>query len=206
MFDIAAHLKQKLREPLPGMDAQYEMAPATRERYPIERLKPDTYRKSAVMILIYSLNNHYYIPLTKRHTYDGKHSGQISLPGGKLDEQDESLKHTALRELDEEIGINEHVEVIGNLTPIYIPVSNFYVEPYIGIYSHGEINFSTNEREVNELIHLDLEVLKNDNIIQTEGIVHGDGYKLKTPYFEVEGNIIWGATAMILNEFKKLII
>jgi 8-oxo-dGTP pyrophosphatase MutT (NUDIX family) len=206
MFDIAAHLKQKLREPLPGMDAQYEMAPATRERYPIERLKPDTYRKSAVMILIYSLNNHYYIPLTKRHTYDGKHSGQISLPGGKLDEQDESLKHTALRELDEEIGINEHVEVIGNLTPIYIPVSNFYVEPYIGIYSHSEINFSTNEREVNELIHLDLEVLKNDNIIQTEGIVHGDGYKLKTPYFEVEGNIIWGATAMILNEFKKLII
>jgi 8-oxo-dGTP pyrophosphatase MutT (NUDIX family) len=158
------------------------------------------------MILIYSLNNHYYIPLTKRHTYDGKHSGQISLPGGKLDEQDESLKHTALRELDEEIGINEHVEVIGNLTPIYIPVSNFYVEPYIGIYSHSEINFSTNEREVNELIHLDLEVLKNDNIIQTEGIVHGDGYKLKTPYFEVEGNIIWGATAMILNEFKKLII
>lgn len=206
MFDIAAHLKQKLREPLPGMDAQYEMAPVTRERYPIDSLKPDTYRKSAVMILIYNLNNNYYIPLTKRHTYDGKHSGQISLPGGKLDERDENLKHTALRELDEEIGISEHVEVIGNLTPIYIPVSNFYVEPYIGIYSHSVISFSTNEREVNELIHLDLEVLKNDKIIQTEGIVHGDGYKLKTPYFEVEGNIIWGATAMILNEFKKLII
>ena len=206
MFDIAAHLKQKLQEPLPGMDAQYEMAPATRERYPIERLKPDTYRKSAVMILIYSLNNNYYIPLTKRHTYDGKHSGQISLPGGKIDESDINLQHTALRELSEEIGINEHVDVIGTLTPIYIPVSNFYVEPYIGIYSHSEINFSTNEREVNELIHLDLEVLKSDKIIQTEGIVHGDGYKLKTPYFEVEGNIIWGATAMILNEFKKLII
>lgn len=206
MFDIAAHLKQKLQEPLPGMDAQYEMAPATRERYPIERLKPETYRKSAVMILIYSLNNNYYIPLTKRHTYDGKHSGQISLPGGKIDESDINLQHTALRELSEEIGINDHVDVIGTLTPIYIPVSNFYVEPYIGIYSHSEINFSTNEREVNELIHLDLEVLKSDKIIQTEGIVHGDGYKLKTPYFEVEGNIIWGATAMILNEFKKLII
>ncbi|MFO0357234.1 MAG: NUDIX hydrolase [Sphingobacteriaceae bacterium] len=206
MFDIAAHLKQKLQEPLPGMDAQYEMAPATRERYPIERLKPDTYRKSAVMILIYSLNNNYYIPLTKRHTYDGKHSGQISLPGGKIDESDINLQHTALRELSEEIGINDHVDVIGTLTPIYIPVSNFYVEPYIGIYSHSEINFSTNEREVNELIHLDLEVLKSDKIIQTEVIVHGDGYKLKTPYFEVEGNIIWGATAMILNEFKKLII
>lgn len=206
MFDIAAYLKQKLREPLPGIEAQYEMAPATRERYPIESLNPNSYRKSAVMLMIYSQNNNYYIPLTKRHTYDGKHSGQISLPGGKLDENDLSLMHTALRELYEEIGINEHVEVIGNLTPIYIPVSNFYVEPYIGIYTNSEINFSTNEREVNELIHLNLEVLKNDSIIQTEGIVHGDGYKLKTPYFEVEGQIIWGATAMILNEFKKLII
>lgn len=206
MFDLAAHLKHKLSEPLPGMDAQYEMAPAARQRYPIEQLKPDSYRKSAVMLLIYSLDNNYYIPLTKRHTYEGKHSGQISLPGGKFDERDENLLQTALRELDEEIGINTHVEVLGSLTPIYIPVSNFYVEPYIGIYSHSEITFSTNEREVNELIQLDLEVLKSDAIIKTEGIVHGDGYKLKTPYFEVEGNIIWGATAMILNEFKKLII
>lgn len=206
MFDIAAHLKQKLREPLPGLDAQYEMAPATRERYPIDKLNPNSYRKSAVMILIYSLNDSYYIPLTKRHTYEGKHSGQISLPGGKIDESDISLKHTALRELSEEIGINEHVDVIGTLTPIYIPVSNFYVEPYVGIYTKTEINFNTNEREVSELIHLNLEVLKNDKIIQTNGIVHGDGYKLKTPYFEVEGQVIWGATAMILNEFKKLII
>lgn len=205
MFNIAAYLKQKLNEPLPGEDAQYEMAPLTRQRYAFESLKPGSFQKSAVIILIYSQNNNYYIPLTKRQTYNGKHSGQISLPGGKFDDNDISLKHTALRELHEEIGIKNHVDIIGNLTPIYIPVSNFYVEPYIGIYTQNEINFNINRREVNELISLKLDVLKNDAIIHSDGIVQGDGYHIKTPYFKVEGEIIWGATAMILNEFKKLI-
>jgi 8-oxo-dGTP pyrophosphatase MutT (NUDIX family) len=206
MFNFKAHLQDKLGKPLPGIDAQYEMAPATRERYPIELIDPSSYRKSAVMLLIYQTESGLYIPLTKRHMYEGKHSGQISLPGGKYEESDESLLNTALRELNEEIGIDDGIEVLGGLTPVYIPVSNFYVEPFVGLYTKSEINFNSNTREVKELIQLNLDVLKSDAIVESEGIVHGDGYKLKTPYFNVEGNIVWGATAMILNEFKKLII
>ncbi len=204
MFTLIDVLREKLRQPLPGIDAQYEMAPSTRKRYPVNELQPGSYRQSAVAILLYEKNDQIHLPLTKRHAYDGKHSGQISFPGGKQDDKDESLMHTALRELREETGITGHVEVIGGLTPIYIPVSNFYVEPYI-VWHRESITFSPDAREVQSLIELDIDLLKSDEIVVTEGIVNGDGYQLKTPYFNVRGEIVWGATAMILNEFRKLI-
>ena len=205
MLDLIDLLKKKLNEPLPGLDAQYEMAPLSRPKIDLSQLEPNSYKKSAVMILVYRHRNKYYVPLTKRHDYEGKHSGQVSLPGGKFEEGDNTLQNTALRELNEEIGINCSVEVIGSLTPLYIPVSSFYVEVYIGVCTQHDVNFSPNEREVKELILLDLELLKSDSILKLGRTVSGEGYELKTPYFEVEGEIIWGATAMILNEFKKLL-
>lgn len=194
-----------MAQPLPGIEAQYEMAPETRKKFHVNELIPDTFKKSAVMVMLYEHEGDYYIPLTKRHDYDGTHSNQISLPGGKFDEGDETLLNTALRELNEEIGIESAIEVIGLLTPLYIPVSNFYVEPYVCVYKNSEINFKPNEREVKQLIQLNLNTLKDEAIIEKRGVVKGNGYDYKTPYFNVEGEIIWGATAMILNEFKKLI-
>ncbi len=206
MLDLIELLKNRLKEPLPGIDAQYEMAPTARVKLNVNELSPNSFKKSAVMLLVYKNDNKFFIPLTKRHTYDGNHSDQISLPGGKFEDNDGSLQNTALRELHEEIGINKSIEVIGRLTPLYIPVSNFYVEPYVGVFTENKINFETNPREVKELIQLDLESLKNESVIEKNGTINVNGQKLKTPYFNIEGQIIWGATAMILNEFKKLII
>lgn len=206
MHSLIKQLKERLNKPLPGIETQYEMAPVTRARFDVNTLDPNSYKKSAVVLLLHHINGSTYIPLIKRHEYDGKHSNQVGLPGGKFDEHDTSLMETALRELDEEIGINKHdVKILGALTPLYIPVSNFYVEPFIAVYERDIIDFNIDEREVKQLIQLDIELLKQDTLIEKEGIVSGEGYKLKTPYFKVEGEIIWGATAMILNEFKKLI-
>ncbi len=205
MTSLLETITNKLKEGLPGIEAQYEMAPITRPKFDIAQMDEASYKKSAVMLLLCPNENGVYIPLTKRQSYNGKHSGQISLPGGKFEEGDGSLKNTALRECYEEIGIKQHIEVLGNLSPVYIPVSNFYVEPYVGIFTHNEINFNKNEREVEKLILLSIETLKQPELVKSGTIVSGDGYKLKTPYFDVEGEIIWGATAMILNEFKKLI-
>jgi 8-oxo-dGTP pyrophosphatase MutT (NUDIX family) len=205
MFSFKEELKYRLSQPLPGMEAQYEMAPAVRGRFPVDLLKEGTYRKSAVMLMIYKKGNDLWIPLTKRHEYKGKHSGQISLPGGKFDEPDGNLENTALRELQEEIGINKEIEIIGSLTPLYIPVSNFLVQPFVSMYQTEDIEFNTNEREVKELIPLQIDLLKKPELIKKEGIVSGDGYHLNTPYFDLNGEVVWGATAMILNEFSKLL-
>lgn len=205
MFSFAEELKYRLSQPLPGMEAQYEMAPASRGRFNVEKLKDGSFRKSAVMLMIYKNGNNLYIPLTKRQEYKGKHSGQISLPGGKFDEPDGSLENTALRELHEEIGIHREIEIIGCLTPLYIPVSNFLVQPFVSVYQTEDIEFNTNEREVKELIPLQIDLLKKTELIKREGIVSGDGYHLNTPYFDLNGEVVWGATAMILNEFSKLL-
>ncbi|MBP9069323.1 MAG: CoA pyrophosphatase [Bacteroidia bacterium] len=206
MENLIKLLKDGLNKPLPGIEAQYEMAPLTRAKFDVKTLKPNTFKKSAVIVLLYNNHGSNYIPLIKRHEYDGKHSNQIGLPGGKFDEGDGNLVNTALRELHEEIGIKKQdVEILGALTPLYIPVSNFYVEPFVAFYKHDSLSFNIDDREVKQLIKLDTSLLKQDSLIEREGIVSGDGYKLKTPYFNVEGEIIWGATAMILNEFKKLI-
>lgn len=206
MESLVSLIKQRFNAPLPGIEAQYRMAPITRAKFDLEKLDPSAYRKSAVMLLLYEQDNDIRIPLLKRHEYVGKHSGQIGLPGGKHDMNDGELVNTALRELNEEIGIDpEKIEVLGKLTPLFIPVSSFYVQPFVGLYDHPEINFNIDAREVNKLISLKLETLKDNTIIKEDGIVSGDGYKLKTPYFSVEGEIVWGATAMILSEFKSLI-
>jgi 8-oxo-dGTP pyrophosphatase MutT (NUDIX family) len=205
MFSFTEELKQRLSKPLPGIEAQYEMAPNTRGKFPIHELKEGTYRKSAVMMMIYKDGNDLYLPLTKRQNYNGKHSGQISLPGGKFEETDMSLQNTALRELSEEIGVTSHIEIVGALTPLYIPVSHFLVQPFVGVYQKEDIEFNTNSREVKELLPLELALLEKINQIKKEGIVKGDGYHLHTPYFELNGEVVWGATAMILNEFSKLL-
>lgn len=195
-------LRQKLLQPLPGIEAQFEMAHVKREKiiHPTGGYKP-----SAVLILIYpnEIQDH-CILLIERAIYPGHHSGQIALPGGKAEPYETDLSQTALREFFEETGCEEIPEIIGQLSPIFIPVSKFMVQPYIACIDHKP-QFKHNEFEVNQLLELSIVTLLHPDTVRQTTIEPVPGYKLKTPYFDVQGKVLWGATAMMLNELKWIL-
>src|SRR4051812_4242774 len=156
MHPFIEQLKAKLNEPLPGQEAQFLMVPGKTAQIKKKDLNPlkNNPKKSAVLILLYPLQNGISTVLIERAIYAGIHSGQIAFPGGKAEETDPDLKYTALRETYEEIGIPiESVEVLGNLTDVYINPSNYLVTPYIGYLSNSP-HFVKNEREVQNIITL----------------------------------------------------
>lgn len=164
-----------------------------------------TFRKSAVMVLFCTDDkSDFFIPLTQRFAYDGLHSGQVSFPGGKFDDSDETLVHTALRECSEEIGVS-NIEVLGLLTSLYIPVSSFMVQPVVGFCSERNVLMSAHAREVKHIVKLRLNDLLDERIVKEGNVPLGGGLKRKAPYFEIEGLQVWGATAMILSELKTIL-
>ena len=195
-------LKKRLTLPLPGSNAHIEMLPQNR---PIDfnSLKNTSFRDSGVALILYSKNNAAYSVLIERATYNGVHSGQISLPGGKKEETDIDLTETALRETEEEIGIKKNsIEILGSLSELYIPPSSFRVLPIVGCLKEHPI-FEIEEKEVAHIIEYDIEMLLNQSFDKTKEF-KGANYAIEAPYFDINGYSVWGATAMILNEFKKL--
>lgn len=191
--------------PLPGEEAQYLMAPVQRPRR--SDLLPNTseYRESAVLLLLTPTENGFNLPLTERFSYKGSHSGQVSFPGGKKDASDPDLEFTALRECHEEIGIHpDTVQILGRLTELYIPVSRFKVTPFVGCLS-SSIPFEPNSREVKTILQLGLAELQQGHQIREGNIDLESGLNMNVPYFELEGRKVWGATAMILSEFRTLL-
>lgn len=163
------------------------------------------YQKAAVIIFCFKDNfGNISFPLMRRQVYEGVHSGQISLPGGKKDFKDKSLWETAKRELNEELGVDVSIiRKIKKLKNLYIPPSNFLVTPYI---AYAEINpdFRINKREVAELIIMkvqDLILLKKVN----EKVTNAYLKNVLVPGYKINNNFIWGATAMILKEFKIIL-
>ena len=190
---------------LPGKDIQYQMAPPGRPHdYPQNK----EFKESAVTILLYTKKEEMYFALIQRthHNHNDKHKGQISLPGGKLDKSDNSLFDCALRELEEELGVlKSHVKPLGQLTDLYIPISNFKVQPFIA-FSENNINFVPQLSEVEYVLEVVLKDLLNENNFKKGVIKLGPGIELDNiPYFYLNNHIVWGATAMILNEFKNVI-
>ena len=186
-------------------DAQQLMAPfkiGDRNKTLTQNPNP---RLSAVMILVYKKGNHPYFALIERPVYDGVHSGQIAFPGGKKDPTDSDLKETALRELFEEVGISPiQVNVIGEITPVYIPPSKFLVTPFVGVLD-GIPQFKKDDYEVKSIIEVPISLLFNDAIIKNGNVpVGNNNMKIKAPYFDVFGFKVWGATAIILSEFKAI--
>jgi 8-oxo-dGTP pyrophosphatase MutT (NUDIX family) len=206
MFDsLIDNLKTNLLKPLPGDKAQFEMAHANRENVGINSINTETYRPSSVLILLFpNAHGTASVLLIERMTYDGHHSGQIALPGGKFEPTDEDLQATALREFLEETGSDVTPSIIGKLTPIYIPVSKFIVHPFVS-YVTKKPNFSANAYEVSALIEWEIKHLLNPNIIKETTIEPTPGLKITTPYFDVQGKVLWGATAMMLNELKWVV-
>ena len=199
-------LKNKLTLPLPGEEVQFELAHIARERIIPNSEEAQLYRPSAVLVFIYpNANNEPTILLVERPTYDGHHSGQIGFPGGKADLSDFNLEATALREFFEETGCSETPNFIGSLTPVYIPISKFMVQPYLAYLNETPI-FNPDEREVFQLIELSVTDLLNPDLIKETIVTPTPTLKFKTPYFDVNQKIVWGATAMILNELKALLL
>jgi 8-oxo-dGTP pyrophosphatase MutT (NUDIX family) len=195
-------LKTNLQKPLPGVEVQFEMAHVKREKVLANSYESQNYRPSAVLILLYpNEQQQTSVLLIERMTYNGHHSGQIAFPGGKAEPSDVDLQATALREFFEETGADVLPTVIGKLTPVYIPVSKFMVQPFVS-YVEQKPNFSASAYEVNELIEWEITHLLNPDIIKETTIEPTPGYKIKTPYFDVQGKVLWGATAMMLNELK----
>ena len=205
MFDqFAMRLEDELSKPLPGEDAQYLMAPTGRGR--VNPLDPTIdYRDSSVLILFYPGSEGLSTVLIKRHDYDGAHSGQVSFPGGKHEKEDGSFEATALRESNEELGIDpDQINVIGKLTNVYIPVSRFKVHPYVAITSFRPV-FNPDPFEVKDILEVSLQTLTDKGIVSQTVVTTGSGLKVKTPYYNVQGFIVWGATAMIVSELNTVI-
>ncbi len=201
------YIERRLSGKLPGLDAQLKMAPSFRASE-ISSIGDniEKARKSAVMILIFNENDESRIVLMKRSEYDGVHSGQISFPGGRCEESDKSDEFTAQRETFEEIGVRpEDYQVIGQLTDLFIPPSNFIVKVFVGFCKMPPL-FNLDPVEVQLVIKVRLDDLFTASNIKSKAFVaSSSGKKKKAPYFHVEGEEIWGATAMILSELLEVI-
>lgn len=194
------------KETLPAASAHLKMAPVQRiemlKELNVESKHP---RKAAVMMLIYPKSSKTHLVLIVRTTYPGVHSSQIAFPGGKVEKEDESLAKTALRETEEEIGVHQSkIEIIKSFTEVYIPPSNFLVFPFLGI-SQSELIFSIQEDEVAGIIELSLKDFLDDNNIVMRKLTTSYANEIDVPAFLVKEHIVWGATAMMMNELKETI-
>jgi 8-oxo-dGTP pyrophosphatase MutT (NUDIX family) len=197
-------LQQRLQQPLPGAVA-HEPLRAT----PTGLIKPKfdhslPPKPGSVMILLYPDGEQIKFPLTKRHEYLGAHGGQVSLPGGKA-EPGETAIETALRETEEEIGVSaQQIKVIGQLSQFFVMPSNFMVIPVVGFVEQRPA-YQAQQSEVVRIIEGNLSDLILPDAIHTKEIIAAKMYPMLAPHFEIEGEIVWGATAMMLNELRVIV-
>ncbi len=178
---------------------------------PKGRLKPDQFankialaKKSAVLALFYLKEGKEYLLCIRRPKYEGTHSNQIAFAGGKCEDEDQDYLDTALRETHEEVGIyKDEIHVVGKLSSLYIPPSNFYVQPFLGVCLSENPKFKPDQREVEKLIEIELNELKNFQVTH-QSITKGT-IKMRMPSYLYNQHIIWGATAMMIAEIKALI-
>lgn len=197
-------LQQRLQQPLPGAEA-HEPLRAT----PTGLIKPKfdhslPPKPGSVMILLYPDSGQIKFPLTKRHEYLGAHGGQVSLPGGKA-EPGETAIETALRETEEEIGVKaQQIKVIGELSQFFVMPSNFMVIPVVGFVEQRPV-YQAQQSEVVRIIEGDISDLIRPDAIRTKEILAAKMYPMLAPHFEIEGEVVWGATAMMLNELRVIV-
>ncbi len=143
----------------------------------------------------------------RRGEYVGIHSGQIAFPGGRYEESDGDLRETAMREVEEELGIpRDSYEIIGQLTDLYVPPSNFLVRAYVA-YTHQRPSYQPDAREVQEVIEVDMAHFFNNNNVKVKDFpAHNSVNNTSAPYYDVDGVVIWGATAMMLRELLDTMI
>jgi 8-oxo-dGTP pyrophosphatase MutT (NUDIX family) len=190
--------------PLGGISSQFKLAPAIRKPLSQSYINNKNPKPAAVLVLFYpNYNNQTQILLTKRASYNGTHSAQISFPGGKLETTDFNLQSTAIRETYEEVGVEiNSIEIFKEMTPVYIPPSNFLVNPYLAYLEETPI-FKKNH-EVEEIIEVSLVDFLNESSLSITNVTTSYAHKIDVPCFKLNGYIVWGATAMMLSEIKDL--
>lgn len=198
-------LEKRLYNDLPGEDFQNIMAPIGSEQY--RNIAPD-HKVACVLALIFPKDDEWHLCFIERaHQHpDDKHAGQISFPGGKFDDNDYSFEDCALRETYEEIGVPpDNIGILGALTPLYVYVSNFLVHPFVGFTSEYP-DFKPQLSEVSSIIELPIEhITKEKNKGKTD--IHVRNITLSnTPYYNINGKKLWGATAMIVSELEQILL
>ncbi len=202
--EVIDKLKERLGKSLPGAKAHEPL-----RAKPVGTLFPRFEHKvppkpGSVLILLYPETNSIVFPLIKRADYQGAHSGQVSFPGGKA-EQGESVIDTALREANEEIGINpSDVSIIGKLSNFFVIPSNFMVTPVVGVCNSCPV-LTPDAHEVVKILQGDLDSLLAEDAVKKKEILAAGRYRMLAPHFEIENEVVWGATAMMLNEFRWVV-
>lgn len=178
------------------------MAPAGRSG---QMIPPSDARESGVLLLLYPGESGINTVLILRPEYDGVHGGQVGFPGGKREEKDSDIIATALREANEEVGVREEkVQLLGQLTELYIPPSNIKVSPIVG-FTEEPPRFVPDSREVAEIIEADINHFLREEYRGLMDIKTPLGIIRNAPYFALHHYRIWGATAMMLSEFSALL-
>lgn len=197
-------LQTLLKGPKPGIKVQARMSPVSGHTERYYRV-PQTAKEAGVMLLLYPEADEWHTIFIKRSSNSNdKHSGQISFPGGSLEPCDLSPAACALRETEEELGIKaEAIQILGSLSDLYVFASNFLVYPFVGIIDHEPV-LSLDQREVQSAIKAPISYFTDESIIK-----HMDmdirGFKMKdVPYYDLYGEVLWGATAMMFSEFLNI--
>lgn len=205
--DLLSLIKEQLSHPLPGIESQLRMSPKHRaEELKDAQSKISNAKRSGVMLLLYNANDDVKLVCIRRSDYVGIHAGQMGLPGGRYEELDRNTLQTALRETEEEIGVSgNNIEIAGRLSGLYIPPSNFYVDPYVGFLKQKPV-YHIDVREVKAVEEISLNELLKESAVKTKEFkTHGKESKTQAPYYEIGNVEIWGATAMILSEFLEIV-
>ncbi len=196
------YLRGRLAGTLPGPVAQMKMAPVRPDA--VERLSVQgrDCREAGVLALLTPLAGEAHLLMTVRRDHLAAHAGQVSFPGGRR-ERDEELHQTALRETHEEVGIEPgDVDLLGRLTPLYVPPSNYCVYPFVGT-TREEPALLLQSDEVARIVHVPLRALQDAaSLRREEWIVRGE--RMLVPHFDIDGLTVWGATAMMVSELIAL--
>jgi 8-oxo-dGTP pyrophosphatase MutT (NUDIX family) len=204
--DFEARLRERLTHALPGVEGQLRMAPAPRVGWD-PAVVPAGTRDAAGLVLLYPVDRVWHLALTVRAAGLRNHTGQVSLPGGRVD-AGESIEDAALREAHEEIGVAPaSVRVLGRLTPLHIPVSGHMLHPIVGAAS-ARPAFQRAEQEVARIIEVPVAHLIGDALVHREAqtwTIRGRSTAIEVPYFAIEQERVWGATAMILAELAAIV-